>query len=600
MALATTSDLIRSALGNYRAQTGVSGSTVASYDARLRVVLGEQRHRIRRPGSRSATRRALPSGAAPVLAAIRQRESDIGISATRMRSRLQLPAAPPHAAHEGEGAIDWVPAQFWPRSSAHAHRAQWQKHHATMSRLAFQHDSRTAQIADYASAHSRLFSRAPRAITGDQRISTLIEGLAVVYGMTPSTLSTLTQGSGPRDDSDLVIDFQEGRLWIRLPRVGYNDTLSPACAEASRSGSDWASVPLVPYLRDVARLLHTRQEPATMRSFADVLRKIERRPLARLARSLPGWLTRFGLPGVLASLLTGDFDYTPHLATSCYINVSEQHVEMAHVSAFGCFEAQIAAECRRRGWPFASVLGPGMALSPSGNREFGSRIVPLTARLRQAVQALETRRREVRLGGSLGAFTRAWNLTAAYTWFRLSWAAALRPCRDPAIRRGDVDPEAGWIFVRDKDSPFSRESRLVPLALRDAQLLERLVHDGDRVRVRLRAMTHTAMDQLADDAAFFVVVDGRARSLSAKLVRLLLQQEGLGDLFPWPLNAPRHYWLTRALELEMPIDQIEPFIGHSHEPLPWGSLSLVSLQRLSETMRRLGTILLREVGFRGE
>jgi hypothetical protein len=113
-------------------------------------------------------------------------------------------------------------------------------------------------------------------------------------------------------------------------------------------------------------------------------------------------------------------------------------------------------------------------------------------------------------------------------------------------------------------------------------------------------MTHTAMDQLAEDEAFFVVVDGRARSLSAQLVRFVLQQEGLGELFPWPLNAPRHYWLTRALELQTPIDQIEPFIGHSHEPLPWGSLSLVSLQRLSQPMRRLGTILLREVGFRAE
>jgi hypothetical protein len=599
MALATTSELIRSALRNYRTQTGVSGSTAASYAARLRVVLGEQRHRIR-PGSRSATRRASHPTAARVLAAIRQRE-DIGVSATRTRSRLHLPNAPPDAAREGEGAIDWVPAQFWTRSPAHARRAQWRKQHATMSRLAFQHDSRTAQLADYASAHSRLFSRAPRAITGDQRISTLIEGLAVVYGMTPSTLTTLTQGSGPRDDSDLVIDFREGRLWIRLPRVGYNnDTLSQACAEASRSGSDWASVPLVPYLRDVARLLHTQQEPAIMRSFAEVTRKIERRRLARLARSLPGWLTRCGLPGVLASLLTGDFDYTPYLATSAYINVSEQHVRMAHVSAFRCFEAQIAAECRRRAWTFASVLGPGMAPSLSGNRHFGSRIVPLTGRLQQAIQALETRRREARLGGSLTALARAWNLTAVYTWFRLSWAAALRPCRDPVVRRGDVEPETGWIFVRDKDSPFSRESRLVPLALRDAQLLERFAHDGDRVRVRLRAMTRTAMDQLADDAVFFLVVDGRARSLSAQLVRLVLQQEGLGDLFPWPLNAPRHYWLTRALELEMPIDQIEPFIGHSHEPLPWGSLSLVSLKRLSETMRRLGTILLREAGFRAE
>ena len=600
MPLQKPSELIRSALRNFHAQTGAARSTLASYATRLRVVLGTQRHRIR-PGTPSSTRRKPRSSAAKVREAIRECEGVIGVSARRTRQRLGLPDQPPLAAREGEGAIDWAPrARLRPRSPGRADRARWQRQYATMSRLAFPHDNRTAQLADYAQVYSQLFGRSPHDMTGDQLVSTLVKGLAVVYGMRPSTLKTLKVEGSPGDDSGPVIDLSEGRLWIHLPRVGYNDTLSPPCAAASRPGSDWASTLLVPYLRNVARSLLARGELTAIESFAEVVPRIELRPIVRLARSIPGWLTRCGLPGIMAYLLTGDLDYTAHLATSAYINVSERQVEMAHAKAFGCFEALIAAECTRRGSPFASALTPSVTSSESGDRRFGSRIVPLTARLQQAVQALETRRREVRLGGSLASLARAWNVTAVYTWLRLSWAAALRPCRDPAVRRGDVDPEAGWIFVRDKDSPFSREPRLVPLAPRDAQLLERLVRDGDRVRVRLRAMTHTAMDRLADDTAFFVVVDGHARPLSAQLVRLVLQQEGLGDLFPWPLNAPRHYWLTRALELEMPIDQIEPFIGHSHEPLPWGSLSLVSLQRLSETMRRLGPILLREVGFRAE
>jgi len=250
-----------------------------------------------------------------------------------------------------------------------------------MSRLAFPHDNRTAQLADYARVYSQLFGRSPRDMTGNRLVSTLVEGLAVVYGMRPSTLKTLKVEGGPGDDSDPVIDLAEGRLWIHLPRVGYNDTLSPSCAAASRPGSEWASTLLVPYLRNVSRSLHARGELTAIQSFAEVVPRIELRPLARLARSIPGWLTRCGLPGIMAYLLTGDLDYTAHLATSAYINVSERQVEMAHAKAFGRFQALIAAECTRREWPFASALTPSVTSSESGDRQFGSRIVPLTTRI---------------------------------------------------------------------------------------------------------------------------------------------------------------------------------------------------------------------------
>ena len=56
---------------------------------------------------------------------------------------------------------------------------------------------------------------------------------------------------------------------------------------------------------------------------------------ARLARSVPGWLVRCGLSGVFAHMLAGELAFSPHLATSAYVNVSEQQLARAHATALG-------------------------------------------------------------------------------------------------------------------------------------------------------------------------------------------------------------------------------------------------------------------------
>jgi hypothetical protein len=188
-------------------------------------------------------------------------------------------------------------------------------------------------------------------------------------------------------------------------------------------------------------------------------------------------------------------------------------------------------------------------------------------------------------------------VTAAYAWIRLSWAAALRPCRDPVVSSGDIDPEGAWLFVQDKDSPRFREARVVPLPAKEGAFLGRILYDGDQLRLRLRATTRIRLNAQSEKAAFFIIVDRRAVPLTPELVRRVLADEGLAELFPWPLNAPRHYWLTRALEEGIPLEKLEPFLGHLREPTPWGQLSLVSLQQLGNTMRQFATTILREVGF---
>lgn len=48
------------------------------------------------------------------------------------------------------------------------------------------------------------------------------------------------------------------------------------------------------------------------------------------------------------------------------------------------------------------------------------------------------------------------------------------------------------------------------------------------------------------------------------------EQSGLRDLYPLPLNAHRHFWISRAFEREM-LELIEPYLGHLHAGRePWG------------------------------
>jgi hypothetical protein len=116
-----------------------------------------------------------------------------------------------------------------------------------------------------------------------------------------------------------------------------------------------------------------------------------------------------------------------------------------------------------------------------------------------------------------------------------------------------------------------------------------------RARLRFAGVDLTA---LADDALFFCVLGHRAVPLGWSTIPQLLVDAGLGEFFPWVSNAPRHYWITRALELDVDLRQVEPFLGHVHEPAPWGLYSLASLGTSAATFRSLAETILREVGFR--
>jgi hypothetical protein len=376
--------------------------------------------------------------------------------------------------------------------------------------------------------------------------------------------------------------------WLRGNQSG-------ACAAASRPASDWASIPLLSGLRGLARGARALELRPV---FGPAGMPFEHRLAARLARSARRWLVHHGLPAVFADLLAGGFRFAT-LATSAYLNIAEGQIAHAHAAAAARWHATVLTECRQRGWNAGYLVDPALFEPPTDDgRRFGSRIVPRPEVVARAVAGLAERRRPVRVERPLAELTRAWNLEVVARWIRLQWAGALRPCRDPIVRRGRYDPRSDWLLVDDKDSPFSRETRLVPLPRGECAHLARLQEPGDRVRHRLRATTRVTADALPADALFFLIAEHQVRPLTPADVRTVLEREGLASAFPWPFNAPRHFWLARALESGVILDRIEPFLGHAHEPgVPWGPFTLSPLEYLATPVRQFGARILAEVGY---
>jgi hypothetical protein len=299
-----------------------------------------------------------------------------------------------------------------------------------------------------------------------------------------------------------------------------------------------------------------------------------------------------------AAIVSGKFNFAA-LATSAYANLSDAQLAAAHARSAARFHMEILAECRHQGHRLAHLEDPGLICSPlSESRRFGTRIVPRLEALTAAVDALETQRRAVRVDAPLREMIDTLNLAMVYAWLRLSWATALRPRRDPVVRRGRYDAHLGWLFVEDKDSPFGVEARVIPLADGEGPRLARLQDLGDRVRWRLGATSYVALDGLPDDSLFFVILGGRAIPLSPEALRAVLKDIGLADWFPWPLNVPRHYWITRALEAGVRLTEVDPFLGHLHDPLPWGPYAARPLTDSAALFRRFAVTILKEAGFR--
>ena len=591
-------ELIRAAITTWARASRVEPQTQTKRTAHLEILLGPKAHRII-PKSMGARRPV-----AQRARALRYLDEDdwgveLGVSCLDPAPRVG--AEPPESAvAEGEGVIDYAPMPFKAAKAEDdggdrgvgTQRNPWRGDHATMAQLGTLHDSSTAQLFEYAEVYKRWFAQPLERMGRGQVAWALYWGLVMLHGLGPDVLASLQAGTGSREDAP-VLDVEAGVLWMRLPRVGYTGTLSPACAVASRAGSEWASVPLLPWLHGLARRL-SAADGCPVFGGSEVG---SQRLAARLGRSTRRWLQAHGLPAVIADLLAGHFSFST-LATSAYVNLSSEQVHQLHQTAAFAFHAEILAECRHRGLHLPHLEDPALFTADEVEaRSFGSRIVPLIKPLRTAIAALEARQLPVRVERPIADVARAWNVAAVAGWIRLLWATALRPRRDPMVTRDRFDPAGNWLLVEDKNSPYSHEVRPVPLPPGEGKRLAELQALGDRVRFRLRSTTRIDLAAVPEPALFFVIVEDRGTLLTPALAREVLSQEGLA--YPFPFNAGRHFWLTRALERGIPLERIEPFIGHTHEPMPWGPFSLGAVEPMADIVRRFGTAILREVGFDG-
>jgi hypothetical protein len=589
--------------------------TVAKRVAHLEVLLGIRDHEIH-PRSISARASAnfvtrvrvvtLHDGAADL-------EGEVWQSAV-------LADPHPEAAKEGELPVDYArfiehrgPAPgASDRSSVRFGTAE----RVAMAKLGLIHDGSTAQLFEFANTYTRLFDRPAELMDGVELRAALFGGLIMLHGLGPRILSMLRLTVGqPPDNAGASLDLEAGTLWMPLPSLGYAGPFRHELAVVCRPGSSWASVPLFPWLRRIAtrfqRMRQTsRLDPAGLVFASDgagsgnddsptspsviATPSLER----RLARSATRWLVHSGMEPAFAAIVSGKFSFAA-LATSAYANLSDAQLTAAHARSAARLHMEILAECRHQGHRLAHLEDPGLICSPvSESRRFGARIVPRLEPLTAAVDALESRQRTVPVDAPLREMVDTFNLAMVYAWLRLSWATALRPRRDPVVRRGRYDAHLGWLFVEDKDSPFGVEARVIPLANGEGPRLASLQDLGDRVRWRLRATSQVALDGLPDDALFFVILGGRAIPLSPEVLRAILENTGLADWFPWPLNVPRHYWITRALEDGVRLTEVDPFLGHLRDPLPWGPYAARPLTDSAASFRRFATTIVKEVGFR--
>src|SRR5262249_44695798 len=156
---------------------------------------------------------------------------------------------------------------------------------AIMSRLGFLHSPGTAQLREYHEPYVRWAMPDARMHSHAELVNALGWGLVTCHGVAPTVLSTCIIRDGQGDEAEPVLDLVTARLWWPLPRIGYSRSLSRACAEVSRPGSDWASILLAPRLQTLARKIAgcgIRVAGATLDLLTD---PVMRRQAQRLARS---------------------------------------------------------------------------------------------------------------------------------------------------------------------------------------------------------------------------------------------------------------------------------------------------------------------------
>lgn len=301
------------------------------------------------------------------------------------------------------------------------------------------------------------------------------------------------------------------------------------------------------------------------------------RPLTlnRISRFKADWLRRAGADAAIIGFLIGR---------------SPASQAQMHYTALRHSQAQ---HWHRR--YLREALGLQDVVQPMDQDWLGSgiRLHPEALPLLFEEQRRELSRRAIGSVAAMADIARAHEAFALYTLMVLYLATGHRPVSAPFERLSDFDPETGLLWILDKETAGGRGSRIVmlpPTARRQMQLwcahLERL---GKALLLpRPEVVRERIMPALQSSAPLFFLLkpDGKVREMTAAV-----QSEALRDVFPLPLNWPRHI-LRSALVARKAVSQvIDAAFGHGHLGEngfgPGSGLSIDDLRILSRQVEEL-------------
>jgi hypothetical protein len=593
---------------------GYTPSSAAGYANRVRrLILGETikarpearggRRRHARGGVQASPARRPPEGAAPPRSAPPPPRLPAG---ARRRVVASL-ARQARALDEGESAYE-QPSSFTldagPAPDEDPY-VSFRRTHARTARQARDVIGTPWQLDLSQADHAQLCAQAMRCLANPP-VSPRDVALAllVIYAIAPARLlDAAWEDEEPAAPGQLRITPEGGalRYQLGLKELGWLGRELPGGPDRYRPGGGIVSLPLGCGFATALTALR-QAGGVTAQPFAAVEAKdlyaLAQRWLGRgvgleaLRAAAQRWIQVGGLPRVYAALLSGS-PSTAERATLFYVNARPAQLASAHAASLA------------RVNPGQGDLVSALLLRP--RREdlpaFGSRIVPQPAPVNQAFAAVRARLAVLGQGRTRALLARRHNLRTVYSLLAWFWGSAARPT-EGGIPEGDdllmlPGPDGPELYARitDKDNRSHREGRIVPVAPELAAIIagQRAWNAG--VRSWLRATT-IPTDGITENTIFFLIEDGGTAALTApeRQCRPVLDKEGLLSAYPYPLNVPRHYWITWCLNTGVPLDELEPLLGHTHpghEPLAW--YVLPSLRRATRQFLIVATAILAEM-----
>jgi len=230
----------------------------------------------------------------------------------------------------------------------------------------------------------------------------------------------------------------------------------------------------------------------------------------------------------------------------------------------------------------------------------GSKITPTSKGVSNLVVFLkknvaEASKRRMPLWKQAIAFHNAYT---TYTLLFLAYASGYRAAQDPFPDPRFLDEKTGFLVISDKDFDDSYCTRIIWLSPECVKQMKFYRSHIEAVVNRLGLINHQSFKDLYASLhgwkkmpdkpkkkmrmenfqmppfLFYLTDEGHCSSISPSDISKVIH-----DIFPFPMNANRHYLRTELVERKCPTEIIDAFMGHWHRGRePWGQYSSLSPQ----------------------